>query len=344
MAGVPGCFHRLTRSLLVPGLTLTLRARAPGRYHEGMKTTGLLAAGLMLAGSAQGAAQDPGSGYLPHRVYDSKSKRFSDFESLTKAMARVDVVLVGEQHDDPATHRIELALLEAIARRRDSVVLSLEMFERDVQPVLDGYLGDQTPESVFVARSRPWPRYRTDYRGLVELARARRWPVVAANVPRPLASLVSRAGLTGLDTLADSTAVHRAAALECPLDDDYAKSFSEVIRAMPSHGPPPASPAEATDRIHRMYFAQCLKDETMAESIARAWQPGRLVVHYNGSFHSDFRRGTAARVRRRLPDAKTSVLTVVPVANLDTVDPASSERKRADYLIYVLKPPAQPAP
>ena len=99
-----------------------------------------------------------------------------------------------------------------------------------------------------------------------------------------------------------------------------------------------------TDRVNRMYFAQCLKDETMAESIARAWQPGRLVVHYNGSFHSDFRRGTAARVRRRLPDAKTSVLTVVPVANLDTVDPASSERKRADYLIYVLKPPAQPAP
>ena len=67
-----------------------------------------------------------------------------------------------------------------------------------------------------------------------------------------------------------------------------------------------------------------------------------MIVHYTGSFHSDFQRGTAARVRRRLPDAKVVVLSVVPVGNLDDIDPPSKERKRADLLIYVLKPPPEP--
>lgn len=55
-------------------------------------------------------------------------------------LARADVVFVGEQHDDPETHRAEADLLDAIGRRGRPVVLSLEMFERDVQPVVDDYL------------------------------------------------------------------------------------------------------------------------------------------------------------------------------------------------------------
>ncbi len=43
-----------------------------------------------------------------------------------------DVIFVGEQHDDVNTHRLELAVLEGLARRRDNVIVSLEMFERDV--------------------------------------------------------------------------------------------------------------------------------------------------------------------------------------------------------------------
>ena len=112
-----------------------------------------------------------------------------------------DVVFVGEQHDDPETHFAEFALLEGIGRQRHRVVLSLEMFERDVQPMLDDYLAGRMSEADFLAKSRPWDRYATDYRALVMLARARGWPVIASNVPRPIASAVSRKGLAALDTL-----------------------------------------------------------------------------------------------------------------------------------------------
>ncbi|HEX7024462.1 MAG TPA: ChaN family lipoprotein [Gemmatimonadales bacterium] len=299
--------------------------------------------------SAQGAALAPqGSslnpdprpltpGYTPHRVYDTRKKSFIDFETLAGRLSGADIVFVGEQHDDPATHRMELALLEGVARRRDSVVLGLEMFERDAQPLLDGYLGGSGTEADLLRDGRPWKNYQSDYRPLVELARSRGWPVVASNVPRPLASLIGRAGLAALDTLPPERRSEWAQAISCP-EDEYFDKFKAVMGDMAGHGASPAGPDSARARLARVYEAQCVKDETMGESVARAWRPGRLVVHYNGAFHSDYRLGTAERARQRAEGARVVVITAMPVADLDRLKPSKDDRKRADYLLYVLAP------
>lgn len=289
-------------------------------------------------------AQAPTPSYVPHRVILTKKQRVEDFEAMAAELAQADVVFFGEQHDDPATHRMQLALLEAIGRRRDQVVLSLEMFERDVQPQVTAYAAGQLGEEEFLAGSRPWPRYATDYRGLVELAKARGWPVIAANVPRPMASAVSRAGLAYLETIPADRRAHAASQLSCPENDDYAKRFLATMEGMPTnHGGGPEDPEAARQTLLRIYQAQCVKDETMAESIAAAWSPGTLVVHMNGAFHSDFHLGTVSRVKSRLPKgSRIAVVTGMPVADLDAVD-RKAEKKRGDWLVYVLKP-TPPAP
>ena len=58
--------------------------------------------------------------------------------------------------------------------------MTLEMFERDVQPLLDQYLAGNISEKNFLDGARPWDRYTTDYRPMVELARVHGWPVIAA--------------------------------------------------------------------------------------------------------------------------------------------------------------------
>src|SRR5262245_63222008 len=110
------------------------------------------------------AVHPPIPGYIPQRVYDSNEKRYGDFESMLLELSRSDVVFVGEQHDDPATHRLERAILEGLARRRSNILVALEMFERDVQPSLDDYLAGRMSEEEFLNSSRPWPRYAIDYR------------------------------------------------------------------------------------------------------------------------------------------------------------------------------------
>jgi uncharacterized iron-regulated protein len=303
------------------------------------------------------AQQSPhmSSGYIPHRVYKSGDKRFSDFEAMLAELARADVALVGEQHNDPATHRIERAILEGLSRRRGNIVVAMEMFERDTQASLDEYLAGRLNEEDFLKTSRPWPNYSTDYRPLVEFARVHGWKVIASNTPRRIASQVSREGLNAARPDSETERKLIASEFSCPMDD-YFKRFAEAM----SSGHPTAHQQQEDGKqidkkqeeeqravLERFYYAQCVKDETMSESIANALtaqsngqdaaQVRPLVVHFNGAFHSDYRLGTASRAVRRLPKANVKVISVVPVENLDAINP-DEYRKRGDYVIFTLKP------
>jgi uncharacterized iron-regulated protein len=285
--------------------------------------------------TAQSVPSAVSGAYVPQRVYDTRRGTFADFEMMTADLARADVILIGEQHDDPNTHRLELGLLEGLARRNVSVTLSLEMFERDVQGSVDTYVAGSSAEDEFLKQSRPWPRYATDYRPLVEFARTRRWPVVAANVPRRIAADVAKTGKPAVDLLNPTDRTLAAADLQCP-HDAYFDRFAEQ---MGGHQSSSGSSADTT--TERYYWAQCVKDETMAESIASAFtklegRPG-VVVHVTGSFHSDFGEGTGERVRRRLAGRRVTTVSMMPVENLDSIVPQSSDLKRADYLVYTIK-------
>jgi uncharacterized iron-regulated protein len=295
---------------------------------------------------AQAAAQAPSPGppppaattYVPQRVYDAHRGAFTDFETMVADLAQADVILVGEQHDDPNTHRLEAAVLEGLARRRVAVTVSLEMFERDVQPSLDAYLAGTVAEEDFLKTARPWPRYATDYRTLVEFAKAQRWPIVAANVPRQIAADIAKSGRTAVDALVAADRALAARDLRCPRDP-YFDRFAEQ---MGGHRPPGSAAGAADAATERYYWAQCVKDETMAESIAAAFarQEGRpgAIVHFTGAFHSEFGAGTAERVRRRLDGRRVVVVSIIPADQLDSIAPPGGDGpKRADYLVYTIK-------
>lgn len=275
--------------------------------------------------------------YVPQRVYDTRRDAFTDFESMLADLARADVVLVGEQHDDPNTHRLEAALLDGLDRRHVAVALSLEMFERDVQPALDAYVAGTLAEDEFLKGARPWPRYATDYRSLVEMAKARGWPVVAANLPRRIASEIARSGRTAVDALPPADRAFAARDLECP----RGPYFDRFANQMGAHTAAAGKGAESDATTDRYYWAQCVKDETMAESIAGVHAPTggrhRTIVHVTGAFHSDFGAGTAERVQRRMAGRRVAVVSMIPVTDLDAAAPGADDRRRADYLVYTIK-------
>jgi uncharacterized iron-regulated protein len=257
---------------------------------------------------------------------------------LAADLAAADVVFVGEDHADPRTHQVEAALAAMIAARRAGVALALEMFERDVQEPLDHFQMGHMDEAEMLALTRPWPRYATDYKPLVDVAVSHGWAVIAANVPRRIAADVARAGLDVLETADAGDAALFARELRCPADDAYARRFRD---AMDEHDPDAERRPADAGSVARYYAAQCLKDETMAESIASAGATGpiggprRLVVSINGLFHSDYRQGVVERTQRRVPDAHIRVLSLLPVADVRTAAPAPDDLTRADYLVYV---------
>ncbi len=131
----------------------------------------------------------------------------STLDDVVRAMREAEAVLVGETHTDPVGHWVEAELLRRALERFQGgeegvpprlVALSMEMFERDVQGVVDEYLQGLITEGQLKDDARPWKDYDADYRGMVELAKGRGAPVIAANAPRRYVNRVSRLGREAL--------------------------------------------------------------------------------------------------------------------------------------------------
>ncbi len=234
-----------------------------------------------------------------YRVYDQNGKE-SRIDEIVDRIADSDVVFLGENHDDSIGHAIQFEIFKDVfvryGKNRD-VVLSLEMFERDVQIVVDEYLNGLIPEKQFLASSRPWGNYETDYRPLVELARENKLKIIAANAPRRYVNMVSRNGRESVDKL-----VPEAKQWLAPLPfGRSSKVYSDKFNTlMGGHG------------SENILDSQTLWDATMANSVSRelASNDRALVVHLNGAFHTESRLGTVEQLLNYLPNARVLVVTI----------------------------------
>lgn len=271
------------------------------------------------------------------RIIATANRRVLDMAELTRELAAADVVIVGEQHDSIATQQFQADLLRALAGTSRPTAVAMEMFERDVQPTMDRYLRGEISEAEFLGDSRPWPNYHTSYRELIEVAKHRQLPVIAANVPRRYASLVARNGVEALDTLPEAERSFAARQLRA-IDGAYKDKFFGVMREMMSHGSHGGNGATISDeRLFRMYAAQALKDDTMAESIADFLSANSTarVLHVNGGFHSDNRLGVVEKLKALRPDLKIAVISCEPTVSPALIPASRANPALADYHVFV---------
>jgi len=343
----------------------------------------LIAALIALIGPTQlswAQSSSTPSGTPAFQVYTGSGEPAS-LGDVVAASDTVSVVFVGEVHSDPGAHALQDTLFAALAVRHaaaDSaassrpLALSLEMLERDVQPVVDEYLSGRISERHFVTASRMWDRYRSAYRPLVQRAKENGLPVLAANAPRRYVSRVASAGRESLDSLS-AWARQWIAPLPYPGPSEaYRAKWTERMReAMPPghggsphgassngpstdtttpvpddttqaqpHGSPHASPhgsphgAAMQARMQSMLQAQALWDATMAYTIAKHLlrRPEALVLHVTGSFHVSEGTGTPEALRHYRPDARMLTVVVEPTADPTQFD-EGEHRGRGDFVV-----------
>jgi uncharacterized iron-regulated protein len=225
--------------------------------------------------------------HLPTGYYVSE-------EQMLAVATDTRIVYVGETHDNPASHRLELTVLRAMADRYpDGVALGMEMFSPDQQETLDRWLSGELAEKAFLKESRWQEQWRMDfdyYRPLLEFARERKIPVIGLNAPKSLVKSVT------MKNLAENGEEERQQLPEMDLDDPYHGAFVAAMYSGHSHG---------TSGLEGFQQVQTLWDETMAENVARYLKspPGknrRLVVVAGGN-HVRHGFGIPRRVFRRLP-------------------------------------------
>ncbi len=238
-------------------------------------------------------------------IIASKNGKEITLERLTKELGKYDVIFFGEYHDNAIIHDLQSRILPLMHAANPRLILSFEMFERDVQTDLNPYLDGSIDEEEFLERSRPWPNYPTDYRPLVEFAKAHDLPAIAANIPRRLAGLVARNGIDALRGLSTDDQVLMAVSVSAP-EGAYKDKFIATMQANGMHGN-----GGDNEMYERLFFAQCMKDDTMAESIAqyREVYPKHKIIHFNGDFHSREFLGTVERLKSRMPKTKIAVIS-----------------------------------
>jgi len=328
------------------------RLRGPGSALAAISTmagTLLVLSGCATVGPA--AETPPPAGTEPDlsesRLFHAEGGAASMADVVTRA-GEVDVVFVGELHGNPGAHALQLRILEALIGKSEEwgreIVLSMEMFEADVQLLLDEYLSDLIPESQFLAAARPWRNYERDYRPLVELARAEGVPVVAANAPRRYVNRVGRLGPESLDDLSPD-ALEYLPPLPYPEPSDaYRAEWDRRMEAI-THGHEGAHGGELALQ------AQALWDAAMAYAIHEALgEEGArpesdrepLVLHLTGSFHVENRTGIPEALERYRPGVRSLVITTRVAEDPHDFAGATGDldaKALADFILLTVQPP-----
>jgi uncharacterized iron-regulated protein len=257
-----------------------------------------------------------------YKIFTGEGKK-TDYNDILKAALKTDVVFFGELHDNPVAHWLELEISKDLLEvKKSDLILAAEMFETDNQLLIDEYLGDNIKESSFESEVRLWKNYSTDYKPLLDLAKENGLKFVASNIPRRYASSVASGGFEALQKFSPE-ALKYIAPLPIEYDPDlpcYKDMLSMTVGPM----------GHASDNLPK---AQAIKDATMARSIVNYWQKGKILIHYNGSYHSGRHMGIIWYLNKYDPSIKVITIATVLQDEIDKMD--DDNRDEADFVIVI---------
>lgn len=248
------------------------------------------------------------------RIVDLRSGEQLSPQQLVERLALAPRLLVGEQHDNPDHHALQLWLLQALAAQRAQGSLLLEMLAPDQQGSVDAVRArlaasehiDDLPSALKWQKGWDW----TLYGPLLRHALGQPYPLLAANLQRTeiLAIYRQRAVLSG----AASTAAPVREQLLAQIRDSHCGKLPE-------------------SQLPAMLAVQQQRDRRMAEALLAAPAPSLLLA---GAYH--VRRDLGVPLHLRDLGEKAGSL-VLMLAEVGTPVDASA----ADFVWYTAALPEQ---
>ncbi|KRW59259.1 ChaN family lipoprotein [Pseudomonas sp. TTU2014-080ASC] len=235
-------------------------------------------------------------------------------EQLLQRLVAAPKVLVGERHDNPDHHALQLWLLRALATQREQGSLLLEMLTPDQQAKVDDVRAlaaqGKAPQDMIGALNWqsgwPWSLYGP----LVQYAVSQPYPLLAANLER-------REVMDIYKNIPTLTGEHSVGA-------DVQEGLFEQIRTSHCNLLPES-------QLPAMLAVQQQRDRRMANAVIAAPQPSILFA---GAYHVRRDLGVPLHLRDLQADEGLQVLILADAGS--KVAPES-----ADYVWYTAAQPEQ---
>jgi len=246
---------------------------------------------------------------LAGKIWDMHSRSFIDEATLLDRIAKANVLLLGETHDNPVHHELQLKLLKARIAAGARPALLMEQLNDDTQPVLDRVLASSDREQVLSTVTRlikftDWQFYRP----LLVMAVNNKLPIIAANISTLRLQPVIWKGFAAYD----------AGDLQRLVVE---KVWSESRQNYLVNNMGGAHCGKLRDELRdRLTRSQRLRDALMADSAMSGL--GRGVVGIVGSSHARHDVGMPIYFAARAPQAHVFSIGFMEVSPQRT-DPAS---------------------
>lgn len=254
---------------------------------------------------------------------------------VAAGLDQAQVVIVGETHDHPGHHAIQLDLLGKMRAGGGPLVVGIEWLDASAQAHCDELTAGRISVAQFAERvdwERAWGYPLELYAPILEFVRAQRLPLVALNAPLASVRQIAR---QGLGSLSPEQRAQLAPALN--LDDP---AYREMIAGQF------AAHAVSGGKTDNFFAAQVARDDTMAHRLAQALTPwpdsGRRALVFVGSGHFAHGLGLPPRIKRRLPGV--NLLSVLPVeaGQAGAMARQEADRPAADWLVAAAPAPPRP--
>lgn len=243
---------------------------------------------------------------LAGRIWDPVNQNFIALAELQRRAAGSELLLLGETHDNPEHHRLQLDTLLASVDAGRRPTLLMEQFDTDQQASIDEAVqAGREPTALL----RGWDA--SMYRNIIVRTAGLGLPLRAANLPREKLRPVIRDGFTNLT--ADD--IDRLA-LKPTWDEGREKFMAHVIDQ--SHcgkvGP------QLRDGLVR---AQRLRDATLADTALRHIDGGAIFILGRGHARRDV--GVPRYIEARRPGTRMLSIALVEISDGKT-DPERYEQ------------------
>jgi uncharacterized iron-regulated protein len=255
----------------------------------------------------------------PQEVYQVSNGKIISFKQMISDVKKADFIVVGEVHDDPDDHRLELEIIKALHDADVPLAIGLEMFRADSQRVLDEWVQGSLPLDDFLPLyynnwHMAWPIYRE----IFTYAREHRIPMVGLNIPDEIAATVAKKGFA---SLTEKERKMLPSGISCDVDPTY---MNFIRKAYVGH-------SQKTDKQFLNFCeAQMVWDKSMAKNLIdyRKSHPYQTVVVLAGVGHA-WKRGIPEQLAR---ESRYTVKTALPLVP-DQIEKDTVTVHDADYVL-----------
>jgi uncharacterized iron-regulated protein len=233
---------------------------------------------------------------------------------MDDALARADVVLLGETHDNADHHLLQAARITGLVARGRRPAVAFEMLDADQQPFVDGASSPEALETAVKWAESGWPPFAL-YRPVFEAGHRAGLRVVAADLSNDEARSIARGG----EVPGDLRTELEASALTPEQLEEWRKEMRDSHCGM--------LPERALDPMVR---AQRARDLRLAKRVLSAGPDGAVLVAGAGHVRKD--RAVPAWIARLSPATKVAVVGFVEVSERE-VHP-EREAWPYDYVVF----------